>query len=150
MDDFDKKILAALRNNARLTLTELSGTINLSIPAVHSRLRRLEDEGCFKSFTAILNPDKFGKEWSCFCMVQRNSNTNADDNAFARFVTEQPEILECHRVTGQYEYLLKIVTKSARSMEKLIKKMRENEKVINTYTLTVLNTLKEQYSVDPE
>jgi Lrp/AsnC family leucine-responsive transcriptional regulator len=149
-DDFDRKILLALRKNARLSLTELGRMINLSTPAVRTRLQKLENLKYFKSYSAVLNPEKFGKEFVCFCLVQLSSHTVDNDTMFTKFVMAHPDILECHRITGQYEYILKIVTKSSRNMEELIEKMRAHENVANTYTLTVLVTRKEEPSVIPD
>jgi Lrp/AsnC family leucine-responsive transcriptional regulator len=150
MDDINKKILIAMIKNARISLTELSETVHLSMPAVRTRLQKLESDGYFKSYSAILNPEKFGKDFVCFCLVQLSSHTITNDNAFKKFVQENPDILECHRITGQYEYMLKIITKSAKTMEDIIRKMRTNENVINTSTFTVLTTQKEEVSVKPE
>jgi Lrp/AsnC family leucine-responsive transcriptional regulator len=150
MDDFDRKIVTALQKNARISLTELSKIVHLSLPAVRSRLLKLEDQGYFASFSAILDPEKFGKEFTCYCLIQLNGHTIFHDEIFEKFIMENRDILECHRIAGQYEYLLKIITKSSRHMEELLKKMRAVENVINTNTLTVLDTLKKEPSVIPD
>jgi Lrp/AsnC family leucine-responsive transcriptional regulator len=150
MTDLDKKILLALKKDARISLTKLGKLVNLSTPAVSTHVQKLEDMGYFRSFSAILNPEKFGKEFTCFCLVQLSSHTISNDKTFVDFVMEHPDILECHRITGQYEYMLKIVTKSSKNMEELIKKMRAHENVVNTYTFTVLTTQKEELSVEPD
>ncbi|MDR1211335.1 MAG: Lrp/AsnC family transcriptional regulator [Spirochaetaceae bacterium] len=150
MDDIDKKILIALAKNARTTLTELSETIFLSTPAVRTRLQKLENCGYVKSYSTILNPEKFGKDCVCFCLVQLNDHCVSNDGAFTKFVEACPDILECHRITGQYEYMLKIVTKSIKSMEAIITRMRTEAGVNNTSTFAVLTTKKEDLSVCPE
>jgi Lrp/AsnC family leucine-responsive transcriptional regulator len=150
MDDFDRKILLVLKGNARISFTELSKTVNLSAPAIHTRLQRLEEKGYIRSFSTIFNPEKFGKNFTCFCLVQLSSHTISDDDEFTKFVIENPDILECHRITGQFEYMLKIVTTSSKKMEELIRKMRANEKVTNTNTFTILVTQKEEPTIIPE
>ncbi|MDR2247416.1 MAG: winged helix-turn-helix transcriptional regulator [Treponema sp.] len=65
MDDFDRKILLALQKNARISLTELSKTVHLSLPAVRTRLLKLQDQGYFISFSAIIDPEKFGEGNIC-------------------------------------------------------------------------------------
>jgi Lrp/AsnC family leucine-responsive transcriptional regulator len=147
MDDFDRKIIAALQKNARISLTELSGMVNLSLPAVRTRLLKLQEQGYFTSFSVILNPEKFEKGFTCYCLVQLNRYTSLHDGAFEKFVGETPDILECHRIAGQYEYLLKIITKSSKYMEEILKKMRAIENVANTNTMTVLKTIKEEPSI---
>jgi Lrp/AsnC family leucine-responsive transcriptional regulator len=150
MDDIDKKILTSLTKNARITLTDLGESVFLSTPAIRARLQKLETCGYVKSYSAVLNPEKFGKEFVCFCLVQLNNHFIENDNTFTKFVEACPDILECHRIAGQYEYLLKVVTKSTKSMETLITRMRAEADVNNTSTFTVLTTKKEDLSVYPE
>jgi Lrp/AsnC family leucine-responsive transcriptional regulator len=150
MDDFDRKIVAVLQKNARASLTELSRMVHLSLPAVRTRLLKLQEQGYFSSFSAILDPEKFGKGFACYCLIQLNGHARFHDEIFEKFVMENPDILECHRIAGQYEYLLKIITKSPKCMEDILKKMRTVESVVNTNTLTVLHTFKEEPSVKPD
>jgi Lrp/AsnC family leucine-responsive transcriptional regulator len=150
MDEIDKKILAALTKNARATLTELGERVFLSTPAIRARLQKLENRGYVKSYSAVLNPEKFGKDFVCFCLVQLNTHFISTDNAFTNFVESCPDILECYRIAGQYEYMLKIATKSTKSMEALITRMRAEADVNNTSTFAVLTTKKENLSVLPE
>jgi Lrp/AsnC family leucine-responsive transcriptional regulator len=149
MDEIDKSILLSLRENARMPLKELSRRACLSLPATGERLRKLERFGYIKKYTAILNPEMFEKEFACFCMVELRGHTASGDDAFMRFVAAHPEILECHRVTGQYEYMLKIVLHSAKEMELLLGELRAVKNIIGTNTFTVLNTLKEDASIVP-
>jgi Lrp/AsnC family leucine-responsive transcriptional regulator len=150
MDEFDWKIVKALQNNARISLTDLSKTVHLSLPAVSTRLQKLQEKGYFASFSAILDPEKFGKEFTCFCLVQLGGHTSLHDETFKKFIAENQDILECYRITGEYEYLLKIITRSAKNMEKIRRKLQNIENVVNTNTLTVLDTLKEEFSIKPE
>jgi Lrp/AsnC family leucine-responsive transcriptional regulator len=148
MDNVDKKIVLALRKNARISLTELGQFINLSIPAVRTRLQRLETLGYIKAYSVILDPEKFGKNFTCFCLIQV-SNAVSGDNSFEKFILDCPDILESHRIAGQYDYMLKIVTRSTKDMEELLKRMRANDNIVNISTFTVLMTQKEDISVIP-
>jgi Lrp/AsnC family leucine-responsive transcriptional regulator len=150
MDNFDRKIVTALQKNARASLTELSRTVHLSLPAVRTRLLKLQDQGYFSSFSAILDPEKFGKGFTCYCLIQLNGHARIHDEIFEKFIMENQDILECHRIAGQYEYLLKIITKSSKHMEEILKKLRTVENMVNTNTLTVLHTIKEELSVKPD
>jgi Lrp/AsnC family leucine-responsive transcriptional regulator len=150
MDEFDRKIVKAVQKNARISLTELSGVVNLSLPAVRTRLLKLQEQGYFTSFSAILNPEKFDRGFTCYCLIQLNGHTMFHDEIFEQFVMENEDILECHRIAGQYEYLLKIITKSPKCMEGILKKIRAFENSINTNTLTVLHTLKNEPSIKPD
>jgi Lrp/AsnC family leucine-responsive transcriptional regulator len=150
MDDFDRKIVAALQENARASLTELSRIVNLSLPAVRARLLKLQDQGYFSSFSAILDPEKFGKGFTCYCLIQLSGYTQLRAKALEKFILENQDILECHRIAGQYEYLLKIITKSSKHIDEIIKKLRTVENMVNTNTLMVLHTIKDEPSVKPD
>jgi DNA-binding Lrp family transcriptional regulator len=149
-DDTGRKILGILRKRARISLKELSQHINLSLPATSERLHKLEKSGYIKEYAAILDPEKFGKDFTCYCMVEFSRHNMDYDRDFVDFVMHCPEILECHRITGSYEYMLKIVTRSVRDMEQLLDVMRGEKRVINTSTITILTSIKEEVSISPE
>jgi Lrp/AsnC family leucine-responsive transcriptional regulator len=150
LDDTDRKILGILRKRARMPLKEMSLLINLSLPATSERLRKLEKSGYIQEYAAILDPQKFDKEFTCYCMVEFSRHDLDYDREFVEFVMNCPEILACHRITGSYEYMLKIVTRSVRDMEQLIEIMRGEKRVINTSTITVLSSIKDEASISPD
>jgi Lrp/AsnC family leucine-responsive transcriptional regulator len=149
-DAIDRKILGILRKRARMSLKELSQHIKLSLPAAGERLRKLEHSGYIKEYAAILDLHKFNKEFACFCMVEFSHHDIGYDQDFVEFVKTCPAILECHRIGGTYEYMLKIVAHSVKEVEQLIDIMRIEKRVINTSTITVLTTIKEEVSISPE
>jgi Lrp/AsnC family leucine-responsive transcriptional regulator len=149
LDGTDRKILEILRKNARIPIKEMSMRVNLSLPATSERLRKLEKSGYIKEYAAILDPEKFNKEFTCYCMVEFSRHNLDYDREFLDFVMNCPEILACHRITGSYEYMLKIVTRSVRDMEQLIEIMRSEKRVINTSTITVLSSIKDEASITP-
>jgi Lrp/AsnC family leucine-responsive transcriptional regulator len=150
LDETDRKILGILRKRARIPLKEMSMHVNLSLPATSERLHKLEKSGYIKEYAAILEPQKFDKEFTCYCMVEFSRHNLDYDRDFVDFVMKCPEILACHRITGSYEYMLKIVTRSVRDMEQLIEIMRGEKRVINTSTITVLSSIKDEASIGPE
>ena len=150
MDDTDRKILGILRKRARIPLKEMSMHVNLSLHAASERLHKLEKSGYIKEYAAILDPLKFNKEFVCYCMVEFSRHNMDYDREFVDFVMNCPEIIACHRITGSYEYMLKIVTRSVLDMEQLIEIMRGEKRVINTSTITVLSTIKDEVSIGPE
>jgi Lrp/AsnC family leucine-responsive transcriptional regulator len=147
MDAIDRKILEILRKTARIPLKGLSQQVNLSLPATSERLHKMEHAGYIKEYAAILDPQKFNKDFTCFCMVEFSRHDIDYDRDFVDFVKHCPEILECHRITGSYEYMLKIVTNSVKDMEQLIEVMRTEKRVINTSTITILTSLKDEVSI---
>ncbi|GHV75864.1 AsnC family transcriptional regulator [Spirochaetia bacterium] len=150
MDAIDRKILDILRKKARIPLKELSHEVDRSLPSTSERLHKLEHAGYIKEYAAILDPKKFNKEFTCFCMVEFSRHDIDYDRDFVDFVMHCPEILECHRITGTYEYMLKIVTRSVKDMEQLIEVMRLEKRVINTSTITILTSIKDEASIGAE
>jgi DNA-binding Lrp family transcriptional regulator len=149
LDHTDRKILEILRKQARMPIKEMGALVNLSLPATSERLHKLEKSGYIKEYAAILDPEKFGKEFTCYCMVEFSRHNLDYDREFLDFVRSCPEILACHRITGSYEYMLKIITRSVKDMEQLIDTMRSEKRVINTSTITILNTIKDEASIAP-
>ncbi|MDR3225530.1 MAG: Lrp/AsnC family transcriptional regulator [Clostridiales Family XIII bacterium] len=150
MDDIDKHILTVMLDNARIPLSDLSKQINLSLPATSERLRKLEKRGFIKSYVTLLDPEKTGRAFSCFCLVKMKEHSASDATSLIDFAEKSDEIMACHHITGAYNYLLKIMTRSSKDMEQLIKRMQTELKVSNTDTFIVLNTLKDTISVLPD
>ena len=146
MDETDAIILDVLKENARHSLSDISERANLSIPAIRERIKKLENKGAIKCYTTILNKDFFKKDMSCFIMVTL-SNDEDGNTEFFRLIEEEPEILECHFITGEYEYMLKVVTDNSKSLERLLKKFRMMKCIQFTKSTTVLSTVKEKYSI---
>ena len=118
LDLTDRRILEALQADARLSHRELGRRVSLSPPAVGRRVRRLEDEGVIVGYSADVEPGRIGLGITAFVDV-----TTHGPAASARLVAAVPEmreVIECHRLTGQRSYLLKVVVRSAEELERLI------------------------------
>lgn len=147
MDKTDRKILVQLQQNARQSVKEISAVVGLSLPTVSERIRKLEQGGVIKGYTALLDHEKFGQQFCCFCLlILRGSETNFDSE-FMAYMRGNPRILECHRLLGNYEYLLKVVTSSVRDLEALLCHLRDDWGILKSSTYTVLNTIKEEASL---
>ncbi|WP_427052468.1 Lrp/AsnC family transcriptional regulator [Paenibacillus sp. TC-CSREp1] len=112
MDQIDKQILFFLQNQARISMTELGKCVGLSQPAVTERVRRMEEKGIIKEYRTIISPEKIGKDSAAYMLFQTR-----DCLAFLDFVHASPHVAECHRISGEHSYLLKVVTESTRTLE---------------------------------
>ncbi len=148
MDNIDKKILHILHKNARITASEISNQINLSVSAVGDRLKKLEASGIIENYTTILNPNMLDKSLTAIIMVALERPKYAD--IFQDFVNEENDILDCYYLAGDYDYALKIVTDDTGSLEVLIGKIKALEGLLKTKTTIVLKTVKDTHSVLPE
>lgn len=115
MDNVDKQILLALQDQARLSMTELGKMVGLSQPAVTERVRRLEDRGIIEQYRMVVSPEKINKHSIAYLLF----NTK-DCDKFIAFCEDHPDVLECHRISGEYNYLLKVVSDSTRTLEAFI------------------------------
>ncbi|TCL74144.1 Lrp/AsnC family leucine-responsive transcriptional regulator [Hydrogenispora ethanolica] len=148
MDTLDVKILKLLQQNARVTVSEIASQINLSVPAVSDRLKKLEAGGIIDKYVAIVNPARFQKELTAimFISLERPKFTEQ----FVEFVQREDEILECHYLAGDYDYALKIITRSAATLERLLNRIKSVPGVQKTRTIVALSTVKNNHSIIPE
>ncbi|GAB3506992.1 Lrp/AsnC family transcriptional regulator [Spirosoma knui] len=111
LDATDRKILRLLQQNAHLTIQEIGQRINLSKTPVHERIKRLEREGIIDRYVTILNKKKLGNALMVYCQVTLDKQTRDTFADFDAAVRELPEVLECNRVSGTFDYLIKIVSR---------------------------------------
>ncbi|MFD0693512.1 Lrp/AsnC family transcriptional regulator [Paenibacillus sp. GCM10027628] len=115
MDQIDDKILSALHNNARIPISELSRMIAMSQPAVTERVRKLEEQGVITGYRAELSPSKLGKHTTAFILFKSN---NCKD--FEAFSESTPEIVDLYRISGEYNYLMKVLTETSESLTRFL------------------------------
>lgn len=113
MDATDKRILALLQREGRLTNAELAERINLSASACHRRVKRLEAAGVIRDYVALLNPRAIGRRSTVFVEVKLSGQSEELLDAFERAVTEVPDVLECHLMAGTADYLIKVIARDS-------------------------------------
>lgn len=141
LDDIDYKLLLLLQEDGRTSQHDLAEAVGLSSPATGERLRKLEERGIIRGFTAILDPKLLGRDVTAFIAVGIDGS-----QFFPQFVERahaHVEILECHAVTGQGSHLLKIRTRDTSSLERLLAEIQAWPGVHWTTTSIVLSVLKE-------
>lgn len=148
MDATDKKILKRLQENARVTVSVLSQEISLSMPAISERLKKLENTGVIKQYTAILDPALVDKHLMAFFYVSFDDPSHGDK--FAEFISSEPDVKECFYITGDYDYALKIITKNTKSLEKLLTRIKNQEGIARTETIVALSTIADRPTIELE
>lgn len=147
MDTIDINILKLLKENSRVSASEISSKINLSIPAVSDRLRKLDASGVIEKYTVIISNKKMNKNITVIMFVSlKNPNFT---NKFVEFVQNENEIIECHYLTGDFDYALKIVTEDTETLEKILNEIKLIKGVLRTKTVVTLSTIKNNYSIPP-
>lgn len=110
LDAFDRKILAALHRDGRMSMTDLASTVGLSKTPCQLRVKKLRDSGFIQGFRAILDLGKLGLDHIAFVEVTLSDTREAALRAFNTAVSEVSEIEECHMIAGAFDYLLKVRT----------------------------------------
>jgi len=141
LDAIDLKILEILQKNGRTRRNDLAEIVELSLPSVSDRLRKLEENGYIKGYYASIDPKKLGKDITAFIFASIDSSKHYQ--SFLDHASSTDEILECHAVTGEGSHLLKIRTENTSTLEKLLSKIQSWQGVTGTRTSIVLSTSRE-------
>ncbi len=141
MDEKDKEILNILQENGRMTASEISDKIDLSIPTVAERIRKLNEYGFLQEFRAIAGAKKVGYDVTAYILLDMSSAS--DYNDVVKKSKKNSEVLECHSITGEGSHILKIRTKNTSSLELLLRDIQSWPGVRRTRTMIVMSTIKE-------
>lgn len=143
MDPIDAKLLNLLQEDCSRSLAELSKRINLSISAVNERLKKLRARGDIRAYVALINPLTVGYTMCAFVQVLVNGKRN--EQAFIESVVKMPEIQECHHVSGEFPYLLKVWARDLRHLEHLLdREIITRKGVVRTQASIVFSSPKDQ------
>jgi Lrp/AsnC family transcriptional regulator, leucine-responsive regulatory protein len=145
VDNIDVKILKLLQFNARMTVSEMAAKINLSIPAVSERLKKLESSGIIEQYTAILNAKKLNKSLTVIVFITLESSKYTDK--FNQFVNAEDEIVECYYLAGDFDYVLKIITDNTLTLENILNKIKGVSGIQKTRTIVTLSNIKNKHSI---
>lgn len=154
LDEIDIKILNHLQKDGRSQRNKLAEIVHLSVPSVSERMRKLEEKNLIKSYTALLDAKKFKFDITAFVFVEVDGSDNYPP--FIENTMAEPEILECHSITGDGSHILKIRTENTASFEKLLSKIQSWDGVSKSRSNVVLSSFKEtsnlpiEKTIDPK
>ena len=137
MEDLDRRIIELLAQDGRISYTDLGKSLGMSTSAVHQRVRRLEQRGVIKGYTAKVDHQALGRQITAFMSITPLDPAAPDD--VPDRLRGIPEIEECHSVAGDMSYVLKVRVASPAALEELIAKVRAAANV-STRTTIVLST----------
>lgn len=151
MDAIDKKILRALSRQGRLTNAELAEEVGLSPSPCWTRVKRLEQAGVIRGYAALLDQAALGLPDTVFIEVMMERHDEEHLRRFEAAVRDIPEILECHLVTGEYDYVVKAAVGGTVGYERLLRdRLYRLPGVRHTRTSFALRCLKRELSPVPE
>ncbi len=120
LDNLDRQLLRLLQTDGRISNVDLAARVNLSPSAVHARLRRLEQRGYIQKYVAILNREQMGYDMLCFVNISLQTHKREVVENFKTTITRMPEVLECHHLTGEYDYLLKVAVRNRKDLHRFV------------------------------
>jgi Lrp/AsnC family leucine-responsive transcriptional regulator len=130
LDEIDLKILRVLAGNGRITNLDLSEAVNLSTAPTLRRVKSLEQRGVIKGYTAVLDSAKVGLPTIVFVAATLNNQGAEAAVTFEGAVRSQPEVLECHQIAGEFDYLLKVVAPSLEAYQIFITGLAARTQII--------------------
>lgn len=118
LDRYNEQILFELKRDGRISNIQLAEKVGLSASACLRRVQELEQSGVIESYRAVLNPQKLGIGFIAYVTVGLKTHTKDAQHAFEQALSNSKEVLECHNVTGSYEYILRVETTDLVSYKK--------------------------------
>ncbi len=149
LDETDLVILRVLQQDANLTTKELAQKVGLSPTPVFERVRRMERSGIIKQYTAIIDAEKLGKGFGVYCAVKLKSLSHEYVESFTSTIKTFGEVTECYNVSGEYDYLLKIIVPDMKSYQHFIlNKLGQMESLGSLMSMFVMQEIKKEYTLN--
>ncbi|KMS50831.1 ArsR family transcriptional regulator [Novosphingobium barchaimii LL02] len=147
LNELDRKIIAVLRADGRITVTDLAKAVGMSKTPCQIRLRRLVENGVIRGFKAVVDPVSLGLDHVAFAEVKLSDTRESALTEFNRAVRRIPEVEECHMIASSFDYLLKVRTADIRRYRMVLgEKISSLPHVASTSTFVAMETVKDASS----
>jgi DNA-binding Lrp family transcriptional regulator len=144
LDDIDRRILAELQADGRMTNVELARRVGISAPPCLRRLRALEEAGYIQGYRARLDPKRMGFDVACFAMVQLRSTTRADIDAFEARIRALTPVRECWTLSGDVDFLLKCAFPDLEAFQRFVADLTAFPNIAQVRTALALGKIKDE------
>ena len=142
MDKYDKKILELLQENADLSLIEIAEKVSLTKNPCWRRIQKLQDAGIIRKKVVLLDSQKLNLGVTVFVNINTNQHTTEWFEKFSKVVNEIPEIIEFYRMSGNVDYMLKVVVPSIKDFDIVYKKLIKNVDIYNVSSYFAMEEMK--------
>ena len=143
MDLTDQKLLELLQQDCKQTNKELSNKLNLSVTAIYERIKKLEKTGVISKYVALVRKEKINKGFVAFCHVKLVQHSQEYVVKFEKEVTNLTEVLECYHISGDYDYLLKVLVQDMEAFrEFMVRKLTTINHIGSTHSMFMINEVK--------
>lgn len=144
IDELDKRILMHLQQDSKKTNKEISNDLGLSVTAIYERIRKLEREGVISQYVAIINPESIEKGFMVLCQIKLIQHKKDFLTKFEKEITSLPEVIECLHVSGDFDYILKVLVKDMDAYrEFLVTKLTTLDHIGSTKSIFTINKVKQ-------
>jgi Lrp/AsnC family leucine-responsive transcriptional regulator len=143
LDKTDKKILNYLQKDAKMTTKELAMHLDLSGTAVYERVKKLEKAGVIESYVAVVNRAKVDKGFMVYCQIKLLQHKHEFVNKFEKEVIQFDEVLECYNISGNYDYILKVIVKNMKEYRDFLNhKLTSLDHISSAHSNFIINEVK--------
>ena len=142
LDKFDRRILGCLQEDADLPLTEIAERVHLTKNPCWRRIQKLQAAGIIRKKVALLDAQKLGLGVTVFANIRSNQHTAEWSERFTKIVNDIPEVVELHRMSGDVDYMLKIIVPSIQAYDAVYKRMIEQIDIFNVSSSFAMEELK--------
>lgn len=148
LDKKDFEILKLLQDNAKLSVRDIALKIHLSATPTHERIKRLEKEGIIKQYAALLDHRLVKKSIMAICNVTMGEHNKKNAKAFIDAVSGFDEVIECYNISGQYDFMLKVVAESMEGYHEFyVNKLSEIKGIGHMHSIFVMDVIKDTHQV---
>ncbi|AZQ63105.1 Lrp/AsnC family transcriptional regulator [Flammeovirga pectinis] len=148
LDKMDVKILRLLQEDSDITTKEIAQKIHLSTTPVYERIKKLEQQGYIKKYVAVLDREKLDRDLMVFCNITLKEHSKAIGHQFVKDILSLKEVTECYNVSGDYDFLLKVMVKDMRAYQDFVlNNLGEIENIGSAHSTFVMGEIKQSYEV---
>ncbi|MEP5254695.1 MAG: Lrp/AsnC family transcriptional regulator [Winogradskyella arenosi] len=149
LDKIDTQLLDLLQKDSNRTTKSIAEELGMSTSPIFERIKKLEKEGYIEKYVAVLNPKKIGLKLTVFIGITLQGHTRSYLEKFVKEINGFPEVVECHRVSGNFDYLLKLVVEDIEAYETfIISKLTLLPYLGNVQSLIAMSTSKATNAID--
>jgi len=142
-DALDRSLIMLLQQDAKQTTKQLANQLHLSNTAVYERIKKLEKHGVISKYMAVINKEKIGRAFMVLCHIKLIQHSHEFLTKFESEVIELDEVLECYNVSGDYDYILKVVVKNMKAYRNFINtKLTRIKYIGSTHSTFIISELK--------
>jgi Lrp/AsnC family leucine-responsive transcriptional regulator len=144
LDEFDRRIVAALQEDARMPVAQVAERTALSATPVSRRIKRLEDDGLIRGYVPVLDPRKLGFELEAYVLINLYAHSDENIGSFEAEIAGNPYVIACHAVTGDMDYLVHVMARNVEHLSQItLRTLLRIPGVRDVKSIVVLETIKD-------